>query len=77
MRQLAAPFVLAAVLALAALSPARAEEIEGAQFDAGNWAGGAYTDDRGAFSYCYITVSYQNGQDLWICLLYTSPSPRD
>ena len=68
MRQLAAPFVLAAVLALAALSPARAEEIEGAQFDAGNWAGGAYTDDRGAFSYCYITVSYQNGQDLWIGL---------
>jgi len=68
MRQLAAPFVLAAALALAALSPARAEEIEGAQFDAGNWAGGAYTDDRGAFSYCYITVSYQNGQDLWIGL---------
>lgn len=64
MRQLA----LAAAFALSALSPVRAEEIPGAQFDAGNWAGGAYTDDRGAFSYCYITVSYQNGQNLWIGL---------
>ena len=64
MRQLA----LAAAFALSALSPARAEEIPGSQFDAGNWAGGAYTDDRGAFSYCYITVSYQNGQNLWIGL---------
>ena len=68
MRQLAAPFAIAATLAVSALSPARADEIQGAQFDAGNWAGGAYTDDRGAFSYCYITVSYQNGQDLWIGL---------
>ena len=64
MRQLA----LAATLAVSALSPASADEIQGAQFDAGNWAGGAYTDDKGAFSYCYITVSYQNGQDLWIGL---------
>ena len=64
MRQLA----LAAAFALSALSPVRAEEIPGSQFDVGNWAGGAYTDDRGAFSYCYITVSYQNGQNLWIGL---------
>lgn len=68
MRQLAATFALAATLALSALAPARAEEIPGSQFEAGNWVGGAYTDDRSAFSYCYITVSYQNGQDLWIGL---------
>ncbi len=64
MRQLA----LAAAVALSALAPLHAEEIPGSAFEAGNWYGGAYTDDRGAFSYCYITVSYQNGQDMWIGL---------
>ena len=60
---------LAAALALApTLALAQSTEIPGSVFEAGNWAGGAYTDDRGAFSYCYITVSYQNGQDLWIGL---------
>jgi len=60
---------LAAALSLApTLALAQSTEIPGSAFEAGNWAGGAYTDDRGAFSYCYITVSYQNGQDLWIGL---------
>lgn len=61
--------VLAAAC-VAVLSPARAEiaEIPGSQFEAGNWVGGAYTDTAGAFSYCYTTVSYQNGQTLWIGL---------
>jgi hypothetical protein len=60
---------LAAALASAtAFAPAIAQEIPGSQFEAGNWAGGAYTDDKGAFSYCYTTVSYQNGQTLWIGL---------
>ncbi|WP_374391158.1 hypothetical protein [Tabrizicola sp.] len=60
---------LAAALALApTLALAQSTEIPGSEFEAGNWIGGAYTDDRGAFSYCYITVSYQNGQDLWIGL---------
>lgn len=60
---------LAAALATAtALSPALAQEIPGSEFEAGNWVGGAYNDDRGAFSYCYITVSYVNGQTLWIGL---------
>lgn len=65
MRQLA----LAATLAIStALSPAFADEIPGSQFEAGNWVGGAYTDDKGAFSYCYTTVSYVNGQTLWVGL---------
>jgi hypothetical protein len=65
MRQLA----LAAAFALApTLSLAQSAEIPGSEFEAGNWFGGAYTDDRGAFSYCYVTVSYQNGQNLWIGL---------
>jgi hypothetical protein len=62
-------FALAsALLAFTALSPASAEEIPGSQFEAGNWVGGAYTDDRGAFSYCYTSVGYMNGQTLWIGL---------
>jgi hypothetical protein len=61
---------LIALLASAALTPAEAQvaEIPGTQFEAGNWVGAAYTDDSGAFSYCYITVSYQNGQALWLGL---------
>jgi hypothetical protein len=63
------PLALAAALALApTLALAQSAEIPGSEFEAGNWYGGAYTDDGGAFSYCYITVSYQNGQDLWIGL---------
>lgn len=64
MRQLA----LAVVLSVFSLAPASADEIMSAQFDAGNWSGGAYTDDGGAFSYCYISVAYQNGQNRWIGL---------
>lgn len=59
---------LAAAFAAFALSPAYAQEIPGSEFEAGNWAGGAYTDDTGAFSYCYTSVGYQNGQTLWIGL---------
>ncbi len=61
------PIAVAAAFALL-LSPAHAQvaEIPGSEFEAGNWLGGAYTDDRGDFSYCYTTVSYQNGQTLWI-----------
>jgi hypothetical protein len=67
MRSLA---LAAAVVAASALTPASAQvaEIPGSQFESGNWVGGAYSDDRGAFSYCYITVSYQNGQVLWLGL---------
>jgi hypothetical protein len=65
MRQLA---LAAALVTAASLCPALAQEIPGSEFEAGNWVGGAYTDDTGAFSYCYTTVSYQNGQNLWIGL---------
>ncbi len=68
MRQLAAAFTFAASVLAATVTVTRAEEIPGSQFEAGNWVGGAYTDDRGAFSYCYTTVSYQNGQTLWVGL---------
>jgi hypothetical protein len=66
MRLLALSFALLA----ASFSPALAQvaEIPGSQFEAGNWVGGAYTDDGGAFSYCYTTVSYVNGQTIWIGL---------
>lgn len=61
--------VLAAALATAMVAaPVLAQEIPGSQFEAGNWVGGAYTDNRGAFSYCYTSVSYVNGQQLWIGL---------
>jgi hypothetical protein len=60
--------LVAALLTVASHRPALAEEIPGAQFEAGNWVGGAYTDDGGAFSYCYTTVSYMNGQTLWVGL---------
>lgn len=67
MRHLAFATALSALTATCAL-PALADEIPEAAFSAGNWSGGAYTDDKGAFSYCYISVGYQNGEDLWIGL---------
>jgi hypothetical protein len=61
---------LAATLVATALSPAFAQvaEIPGSQFDAGNWVGGAYTDASGVFSYCYTSVGYVTGQNLWLGL---------
>lgn len=61
---------LAAALLVTALSSANAQvaEIPGSEFEAGNWIGGAYTDSSGAFSYCYTSVGYQNGQNLWLGL---------
>lgn len=61
--------VLAAVLlATSALSPAQADEIPGTQFTSGYWSGAAYTDDRGAFFYCNLSVAYTNGEVLWMGL---------
>jgi hypothetical protein len=68
MRQLAKAALLATTVSAASLCPAVAQEIPGSEFEAGNWVGGAYTDDKGAFSYCYTSVGYQNGQTLWIGL---------
>lgn len=64
MRQLA----IAAALSIATLSPASAQDIPGSQFEAGNWVGGAYADTQGAMSYCYTTVSYVDGRELWVGL---------
>lgn len=61
--------VLASCLtATASLTPAFADEIPGSQFDAGNWIGAAHTDDRGAFSYCAVSVGYTNDETLWLGL---------
>ena len=64
------PSLAAALVVTALASPALAQvaEIPGSQFEAGNWIGGAYTDSSGAFSYCYTSVGYQNGQNLWVGL---------
>jgi hypothetical protein len=61
-------FALAAALAAASLAPALAQDIPGTEIDAGNWYGAAVSDDRGAFSHCYVSVGYVNGQNLWIGL---------
>ncbi|MBL9049838.1 MAG: hypothetical protein JNK19_06990 [Tabrizicola sp.] len=59
-------FALASALVAASLAPVQAEDIPGSQFEVGNWAGGAISDDRGGFSHCYTSVGYVNGQTLWI-----------
>lgn len=59
---------LAAALALSALTPAIADEIPDSQFAAGNWYGSGYTDNRGAFSYCWVAVDYTSSETLWIGL---------
>jgi hypothetical protein len=61
---------IAVAAVFATVSPATAQitEIPGSEFEVGNWLGGAYTDAKGAFSYCYTTVSYVNGQTLWVGL---------
>ena len=61
---------LAAVLSLSALTPALADQIPGTQFDTGYWSGAAYTDDRGQFFYCDVSVAYTNGEVLWMGLYY-------
>jgi hypothetical protein len=59
---------LAALLAVSPLTPAHSGEIAGSQFAAGNWYGSGYTDDRGAFSYCWVAVDYIGGETIWIGL---------
>jgi hypothetical protein len=62
------PLALAAILAATALTPARADQIPGTAFSSGYWSGAAYTDDRGAFLYCDVSVGYANGEVLWMGL---------
>jgi len=61
--------VLAAIsLSLCLALPAPAEEMPGTHFTSGAWGGAAETDDTGAFAYCYATVSYTSGEQLWVSL---------
>lgn len=53
--------------ALAASAPARAEQIQGSEFETGYWSGAAYTDDTtGEFLYCDVSVAYTEGEVLWL-----------
>lgn len=54
---------------LCASGPALADQITGSQFQTGYWAGAAYTDNKtGDFLYCDVSVSYTNGEVLWLGL---------
>jgi hypothetical protein len=72
------------LFSLACLSSARADEIPGSQFEAGNWSGAAHADDRGAFTHCAVSVGYVNGQTVWIglypndtlAILFSQPEVR-
>jgi hypothetical protein len=59
---------IVALLSFSALTPALADPIPGTEFTAGYWSGAAYTDDRGAFLYCDVSVAYTNGEVLWLGL---------
>ena len=59
---------LAAALVLSQSIAAAAQEIPGSQFSAGYWTGAAQTDNTGAFSHCSLSVSYTNGEVLWMGL---------
>ncbi len=61
-------FALAGLLAATAPIPALAELIPGTEFSSGYWYGAAYTDDRGAFLYCDVSVGYTAGEVLWLGL---------
>ncbi len=50
-------------------APAQAEQIPGTDFETGYWTGAAYTEDAtGKFLYCDVSVSYTNGETLWLGL---------
>ena len=61
-------FALAGLLAVSAPLPGLAEIIPGTEFSTDFWSGAAYTDDRGAFFYCDVSVGYTNGEVLWLGL---------
>jgi hypothetical protein len=59
---------LAGLFALSAPFHALADAIPGTEYASGYWAGAAYSDDTGAFYYCDLSVSYTNGEVLWLGL---------
>lgn len=67
----ARPFPAAPLLAaafLAAAPPARADDIPGTEFYSGNWYGAADGGSDGAFVYCYASVGYVDGEQIWVSL---------
>ena len=48
---------------------ARAELINGSQFQSGNWKGAAYTNDNtGRFSHCAMSTAYQSGISMFFAI---------
>lgn len=48
---------------------ARAELINGTQFQSGNWKGAAYTNDNtGRFSHCAMSTAYQSGISMFFAI---------
>lgn len=52
-------------LAMLAAGPVYAD-VPGSNYSFGLWAGGAATDAAGAFSHCYATLSYTQGEQIWV-----------
>lgn len=46
--------------------PVNAEDLAGTAFTFGLWAGGAATDPSGAYTHCYATIGYTNGERIWV-----------
>jgi hypothetical protein len=61
--------VLAFTVALMSAAAARAELINGTQFQSGNWKGAAYTNDStGRFSHCAMSTAYQSGISMFFAV---------
>ena len=60
---------IAFAAALMAGATARAELINGSQFQSGNWKGAAYTNDTtGRFSHCAMSTAYQSGISMFFAI---------
>ncbi len=53
-------------LAFLAPAPILADDLPGSTFTFGLWRGGAVADATGAYSHCYATLSYTQGEQLWV-----------
>ncbi|MBL9049878.1 MAG: hypothetical protein JNK19_07190 [Tabrizicola sp.] len=54
--------LVAALLA----APAVAKDLPDTAIAFGLWTGGAATDATGAYSHCYASLSYSNGESIWV-----------
>ncbi len=60
---------LAFAVALMTGGAARAELVNGTQFQSGNWKGAAYTNDNtGRFSHCAMSTAYQSGISMFFAI---------